>query len=182
MARVVAAMTVSLDGFVNDRDGGVDRLYPDHAALSQSGDLRAAIRNTGAVVMGRRSYDMEEDDTGYEFRVPIFVLTHRAPDRVAKGENDHLSFTFVTDGVDRAIALAQATAGDKEVAVIGGAATVRQCLQAGLVDELRIWVRPILLGDGLRLFDPVAGPPVALETTRVTEAAGAIVLRFRVVR
>lgn len=183
MARVVAGMTMSLDGFVNDRDGGVDRLYPDHAALTQSEELREAIRNTGAVVMGRRSYEMGGGDyTGYEFQVPIFVLTHRAPDHVAKGENDHLSFTFVTDGVDRAIARAKAAAGEKEVAVIGGAATVQQCLQAGLVDELRIWVRPILLGDGLRLFDPLAGPPVALETTRVTEAAGATVLRFRVVR
>lgn len=86
MARVIAGMTMSLDGFINDRDGGVDRLYPDVATLNLTDELREEIRDTGAVVMGRRSYEMGKGDyTGYAFQVPIFVLTHRAPDHVAKG-------------------------------------------------------------------------------------------------
>jgi dihydrofolate reductase len=183
MARVIAGMTMSLDGFINDRNGDVSRLYPDFDALRETDAVQEAIRTTGAVVMGRRSYDMGEGDfTGYEFQTPIFVLTHRAPDQVAKGENDNLSFTFVTDGIESAIAQAKAAAGDKDVTVIGGASTVQQCLNAGLVDELEIDVRAVLLGDGTRLFDRLGAAPIELETTRVTESPGVTHLRFRVVK
>src|SRR6266508_4672260 len=139
MGTVVAGMMMSLDGFVEDRDGSVARLYPDLDALRQTDLIQEEIRRTGAVVMGRRAYDMAQGDfTGYEFQVPIFVLTDAAPATVARGENDRLRFTFVTDGIEHAIAQARAAAGDKDVAVIGGAQTVQQCLQAGLVDELQI--------------------------------------------
>ena len=120
MAKVLVGMTMSLDGFVRDRNGSVDGLYPDMNALQNSEALQEQLRMTGAVVMGRRSYDMGEGDfTGYEFQVPIFVLTHRAPERAAKGENERLTFTFVTDGIESAIEKARAAAGDKDVAVIG---------------------------------------------------------------
>jgi dihydrofolate reductase len=88
MANVLLGMTISLDGFINDRNGSVDRLYPDLAKLRDTEALQESIRTTGAVVMGRHAYDMGEGDfTDYEFQVPIFVVTHRAPERVAKGEN-----------------------------------------------------------------------------------------------
>jgi dihydrofolate reductase len=132
MAKVLAGMTMSLDGFVEDRNGSLARLYPDLDALRQTDLLQEEIGRTGAVVMGRRAYDMAQSNfTGYEFLVPIFVLTHHAPEMVAKSENDRLRFTFITDGIEHAIAQAKAAAGDKEVAVIGGAQTVQQCLQDG---------------------------------------------------
>lgn len=175
-------MTVSLDGFVNDHDGSVSRLYPDMGELRQSDDLQQQIQATGAVVMGRRAYDMGDDYTDYEFQVPIFVLTHRPPARVAKGENGNLSFTFATEGVERTIAQAKAAAQGKAVTIVGGPDVIRQCLLAGLVDELQIDVRPVFLGDGLRLFERMGDAPVGLETTHVGESSGVVHLRFRVDR
>ena len=183
MGKVLAGMTMSLDGFIEDRNGSVARLYPDFDAMRQTDLLQEEIRRTGAVVMGRRAYDMAQGDfTGYEFQVPIFVLTHHAPETVAKGENDRLRFTFVTDGIEHAIAQARAAAGDKDVAVIGGAQTVQQCLQAGLVDELQIDLVPVLLGGGLRLFEQPGSEPVELERIRVIEYPWFTHLRFRVLR
>ena len=154
MGKVIFGMTMSLDGFVNDRNGDVSRLYPELNALRKTEMLQEAIQTTGAVVMGRRAYDMAEGDfTDYEFQVPIFVLTHDVPEKVAKGENERLTFTFVTDGIASAIAQAKAAAGDKHVTVIGGANTAQQLIRAGLLDEIQIGIMPVLLCEGLRLFD-----------------------------
>lgn len=181
MARVIVGMTMSLDGFVSDRNGEVGRLYPDMAALRQTEQLQGAIRSTGAVVMGRRSYEMGNGDfTGCEFQVPILVLTHRAPEQAAKGENDKLTFTFVTEGIERAIDQAKAAAGDKDVTVVGGASTIRQCLEAGLADEVHVDLRSVLLRDGLRLFDRSGDPPIELESIGVSESPGVTHLRYRV--
>src|SRR5437588_392268 len=85
MAKVIVGTTMSLDGFINDRHGEVGRLYPDLAALRQTEWLQEEMRTTGAVVMGRHAYDMAQGDlTGYEFQVPIFVVTHQAPDQAHK--------------------------------------------------------------------------------------------------
>src|SRR5260221_3596010 len=106
---------------MNDRNGDVSRLYPDLEAVRQTEMLQEEIRTTGAVVMGRRAYDMAEGDlTNYEFQVPVFVLTHHVPDMVIKGENDKLTVTFVTDGIQSALEKAKAAAGDKDVMVVGG--------------------------------------------------------------
>jgi len=99
MGKVLAGMAMSLDGFIEDRNGSVARLYPDFDAMRQTELLQEEIRRTGAVVMGRRAYDMAQGDfTGYEFQVPIFVLTHAAPATVARGENDQLRFTLPVAG------------------------------------------------------------------------------------
>jgi dihydrofolate reductase len=181
MAKVIVGMVMSLDGFVSDRDGGVGRLYADMEAMLESEQLQDAIRSTGAVVMGRRSYEMGNGDfTGYEFQTPIFVLTHWPPEQPAKGENEHLTFTFVTEGVERAIALAKDAAGDEDVTVVGGADTIQQIIAAGLADEVHIDLRPVLLGDGLRLFDRSDDPPVELESLGMSESSGIIHLRYRV--
>src|SRR2546423_13779026 len=130
MGKVIAGTTMSLDGFMNDRNGSVSRLYPDLEALRRTEMLQEEIRTTGAVVMGRRAYDMAEGDfTDYEFQVPIFVLTHHVPEKVAKGENEKLSFTFLTDGIESAIEQARPAADDKYVSVIGGADTAQQCIK-----------------------------------------------------
>ena len=183
MARVIAGMTTSLDGFVADEKGGVDRLYPDLAALHGTAYMNALIEETGAVVMGRRAFEMAEDPDwyvgNYEFQVPIFVLTHHAPP-VAPKQDEHLTFTFVTDGVESAIAQAKAAASQKAVQVIGGASVIQQLLQAALVDELHVDVMPVLLGTGLRLFENTALERIQIEKIDVQETGARTTLKFRV--
>jgi dihydrofolate reductase len=183
MSKVIFGMAMSLDGFVNDKNGSVARLYPDMEALHQTEALQEGIRKTGAVVMGRHSYDMAQGDfTGYEFQVPIFVLTHEIPDTVARGENDKLSFTFVTDGVESLIEKAKAAAGDKDVTMVGGPNTAQQALKAGLIDEIHIDLMPILLGEGLRLFEHLNTEHIELENIAITESPGRTHLEFRVIK
>jgi dihydrofolate reductase len=183
MANVIVGATMSLDWFMSDRHGDVSRLYPDFEALHSTEMLREEIRMTGAVVMGRHAYDMAEGDlTGYEYQTPIFVLTHHPPEQRLKGENDRLTVSFITDGIESAIARAKAAAGNKQVTVVGGANTAQQCLRAGLVDEIHIGVVPVLLGEGLRFFDPLINEQMRLERTRVFESATRTDLWFRVVK
>jgi dihydrofolate reductase len=122
MGKVILGMTMSVDGFINDRSGSVEALYPDLTALRDTEPLRESIRNTGAVVMGRNSFAMAEDPDwfagNYEYQVPIFVLTHQAPAKMPK-QTDELTFTFVTDGIQSAIRQAKAAAGEKDVNIIG---------------------------------------------------------------
>ncbi len=98
MATVTAGMTVSIDGFVADPQGSASRLYPDLADLEGTDYMNAAIEQTGAVVMGRRTFEMGDPDAyvgNYEFQVPIFVVTHHPP-AVPPKQDEHLTFTFVT--------------------------------------------------------------------------------------
>ena len=183
MGNVIVGATLSLDGFMNDRYGDVSRLYPDLEALRRTEMLQEEIRMTGAVVMGRRSYNMAEGDlTDYEYQVPIFVLTHHVPEKGPKGENDQLTVTFVTGNIESALEKAKAAAGDKQVTVVGGANTAQQCLRAGLVDEIHIGIVPILLGEGLRFFEPGGNEQMELERTRVFESPTRTDLWFRVVK
>ena len=130
--------------------------------------------------MGRRTYDMAGggDWSDYEFRVPIFVLTHRPPARPDQGR----AFTFVTDGIESLMRQARPAAGDRDVTVVGGPAMGRQLLRTGLVDELDIDIMPILLGEGRRLFEGIGREPIALERVRVVESGQRTTIRFRVVR
>ncbi len=184
MAKVILAMTMSLDGFVNDRNGSVDSLYSDLDQLRNTETLQETIKTTGAVVMGRRAYAMGDSDWyvgNYEFQAPIFVLTHRVPQKLPK-QDEKLTFTFVTDGIESAIEKAKAAAGDKDVQVIGGANIAQQLINAGLVDELQIGIMPVLLGEGLRFFEHVATLPIELEKIKVLESSARTDLWFRVVR
>ena len=183
MGKVIVGTTMSLDGFINDRNGDVSRLYPDLDALRKTEVLQESIRTTGAVVMGRRAYDMAQGDlTDYEYQVPIFVLTHHVPQKAAKGENGRMKLFFVTDGIESAVKQAKAAAGVRNVTVIGGANTAQQCIRAGLVDELHIELRPVLLGAGLRFFEHLSAVHVELERTRVVESFNFTHLEFRVVK
>ena len=182
MGKVIVGMTVSLDGFVNDRHGSVARLYPNLAALGKTEILQEAMANTGAVVMGRRAYEMASGDfTGYEFQVPIFVVTHHPPKEVARGGNARLSFAFVGD-VGSAIQKAKQAAGARDVTVVGGASTVQQCISSGLVDELHVGIVPVLFGDGLRLFENLGDGQPQLETIKVMESPGRTDIKLRVVK
>ncbi len=183
MVKVVGGMTLSLDGFVSDPQGDVSRLYPDLGDLRYTEMLQEEIRTTGAVAMGRNSYDMGDPDSyaeHYEYQVPIFVLTHHVPQKKPK-ETELLTFTFVTDGVESALAKAKAAAGDKNVIVLG-ASMIQQCLNLGLCDELHISIMPLLLGDGLRLFEHVDAAPIQLEKIRIFEAGPRTDIWFRVIK
>jgi dihydrofolate reductase len=185
MGKVIIGMTISLDGFVNDRNGSVGSLYPDFAELQKSEILQESIKNTGAVVMGRHAYAMGNPDAyvdHYEYQVPIFVLTHEIPEKFPK-QSERLTFTFVTDGIESAIKQAKAAAGDKDVTVIGGASTFQQCLKAGVVDEIQLDIMPVLLCKGLRLFEHLEDlQPIELDKMKVVESSMRTYIGFRVVK
>ena len=170
MTMVVAAITISLDGYVtgpNDGPGcglgdGGERLHywvfggPWSYGSEPSGEatgadkeyLEGATARAGAIVVGRRMYEAAEAWGGQNpFGAPLFVVTHRPEDAPAEG-----GFTFV-DGLDEAIARARRSAGDKNVSLGGGADVIRQALRAGHVDELAISIAPVILGGGKRLFE-----------------------------
>ena len=152
-----------------------------------------ALRNTGATVMGRRMFSggegAWEDDPNADawwgedppFHHPVFVLTHHPRAPVTK--QGGTTFTFVTGGIAAALEQARAAAGDKDVAVAGGANVVQQYLRAALLDELQLHVVPILLGDGIRLFEHhLERGQLELECTRVIESPAVTHLRYRVVK
>jgi dihydrofolate reductase len=183
MGKVIGGMTHSVDGFVSDSTGDVSRLYPDLAELRNTEMLQEEIRTTGAVVMGRRSYNMGDPDTfaeNYEFQVPIFVVTHDIPEKKPK-ETEKLTITFVTEGVESAVAQAKAAAGDKDVMLIG-ASINQQCINLGLCDELHIGIMPVLLGEGLRLFEHIYASHLSLEKIKVMEAGPRTDIWFRIVK
>lgn len=180
MGKVFVDMAMSLDGFVagtnEEEDSG---LYNWYFAPSDNDTIviDELLQTTGAMILGKRTFG--SDPTGFDtpYKIPHFVLTHTARQPVAR---DGATFTFVDDGIESAFAQAQAAAGEKAVCVAGGAATVQQFLRAGLIDEVQLHLVPILLGDGLRLFDQIG--PMELEQTRVLESPGVTHLRFRVVK
>jgi len=181
MAKVIAGMTISVDGFTTDGSGSADRLYPDLGDLQDTDYMTSAIAETGAVVMGRRTFEMADPDSyvgAYEFQVPIFVVTHNPPGR-PPAQDEHLTFTFA-DGADAAVVAAKAAAGPKAVQVVGGANVIQQLLVAGLVDELHLDVMPVLLGTGIRLLDRPELDGIELEKIGVDQVGARTTLKFRV--
>ena len=186
MGKVILGMTMSLDGFINDSNGSVAALYPDLTTWRETEPGKESIQNTGAVVMGRNSYAMSEDPDwfaeGYEYQVPIFVLSHEPPKKYPK-ETQDLTFTFVTEGMESAISQAKDAAGDRDVNVIGAASTAQQCLKAGLADELHVDIMPVLLGGGLRPFEGIDQGQIQLERFAVVELPyGRTHLKFRIIK
>jgi dihydrofolate reductase len=203
MGLVVFEISMSLDGFIagpNDRPGlglgeGGERLHQwayDLASWRERHGLAGgqtnrdaelldeALRNTGASIVGRRMFDNAEGwGENPPFDMPVFVLTHQAREPLVKGGT---TFTFVTDGIESALAQARAAAGAKNVAIGGGANVAQQYLKAGLLDEIEIHLVPILLGDGIRLFDHLGDAQIELERTRVIDSPSVTHLRFRVVK
>ncbi len=188
MTKVIADISMSLDGFVTGPDPDVDHGLgrggePLHTWAVESDDavdvevLRAATEGTGAVVMGRRLFDIVDgplgwnDEMGYGAGLvgtpSFFVVTHSPPDSVRLG----LDFTFVTDGVAAAVARARTAAGSKDVVVMGGGEVVRQCVDQGLVDELRLHLAPIILGAGTPLFAGAGRRELVQRSVRVSTTA-----------
>jgi dihydrofolate reductase len=151
--------------------------------------LEESLENLGAAVMGRNMFGGEGawgDDPwdGWwgddpPFHMPVFVVTHHEREPLVK--DGGTTFTFVTDGIESALEQAREAADGKDVALSGGASIAQQYLRAGLLDEIRLHVVPVLLGDGARLFDNLGGAEVKLEGTRAVEAPGVTHLAYRVV-
>ena len=212
MTKVTAQMSISLDGcYAGPQHSGdgdwvesaesagffrITRWVTDAVAWRErqgfaggersvnSGIIEETFAAAGAYVMGRRMFDAGEAPWGEEppFHAPVFVLTHRP--REVLERRGGTSFTFVTDGIERAVELARDAAGGKDVAVAGGGEVLRQVLAAGLLDQLELHVAPVLLGDGQRLFDASlglgAGEGIELVPTRVVEAPEVTHIRFTV--
>lgn len=152
--------------------------------------MKETMANTGAVIMGRRMFSGGEgpweDDPRADgwwgdnppFHVPVFVLTQHAREKVEK--NGGTSFTFITDGIEGALAQAKAAAGDKDILIAGGANAIQQFMKAGLVDELQIHIVPVLLGGGRRLLENLGD--IKLEKIRVIDSPLVTHLKFRVKR
>jgi dihydrofolate reductase len=198
VGKVFVEITTSLDGFVAGPNDGPDlglgeggeRLHEWIFGLAswreahglEGGEtsrdseiLDENVRRTGAIVLGKRMY-VNAHGWGDEppFGKPVFVLTHevRAPETKAD-----TTFTFVNDGIESALEQAREAAGEKDVAIGGGANTIQQALRAGLVDELHLHVAPLLLGGGVRLFEELDGP-VELERIRLVDSQAATHLSF----
>ncbi len=142
----------------------------------------------GAAIMGRNMFGGGPGPWGEDpwqgwwgedppFHIPVFVLTHHPREPLVKGDT---TFTFVTDGIESALAQAKEAAGEKDVAIGGGGETGRQYLAAGLVDELQLNVAPVLLGSGTRLFEGGAGAGRKLEQILVVHTPDVTHLRYRV--
>ena len=153
--------------------------------------LEAWLDNVGATVMGRNMFGGGPGPWGESpwegwwgddppFHTPVFVLTHHEREPLRK--QGGTTFTFVTDGIESALEQAKEAAGGKDVSLGGGAAVFQQYLAAGLVDEVRLSVVPVLLGDGTRLFDNIGRADVKLEPVRVVDAPGVTHLTYRVER
>jgi dihydrofolate reductase len=156
---------------------GTDMVFMVSAQTAEY--LAETRRTTGALVFGRRTFDLTKGWGGkHPLGVPVFVVTRSVPqDWVHEGS----PFTFVTAGLESALDQAKAVAGDKDVGV-GAASLVQQCIKAGLLDEIHMDLVHVLLGDGVLLFDHLGTGPIALERTRVIQGVGVTHLTFRVVR
>jgi dihydrofolate reductase len=191
MARVICDMSMSLDGYVTGPNDSRDNPFGDGAGMlhdwifdAATDDDRALLQEmldgVGAIVMGRTSFDKNEGDGGWGDGGPVgdtpcFVVTHHEP------ATSHPSiYTFVTDGVARAIGQAKEVAGDKVVG-LHGATVMQQALPLGLVDEIRVHVIPVLLGGGTPLFAHLDSA-INLERISVLATPAATHVGFRVVR
>ncbi len=204
MGKVILSLSMSLDGFIagpndgpeNSLGDGGEHLFKwyssgDTAYTMPSGEmtfkvsaasagfLQQSIGTIGALVTGRRTFEIAKGwDGRHPLDVPVFVVTHHVHQNWVKPS---APFTFVTGGVESAIAQAKVAAGDKNVAV-GAASVAQQCIKAGLLDEITLDLVPVLLGNGVRLFERLGTGPIELESTRVIETPGVTHLTFRIIK
>ncbi len=185
MGIVLWGTAMSLDGFIAGPGDAMDWVfqYSEPNAV-----VDEVIRTTGALVVGRRSYDVGQREAqrdpespaarpfGGAWSGPQFVLTHRAP-----ADWDDPTITFLSGNIKGAVTMAQAAAAGKNVLLIG-ADVARQCVEAGLVDEILIHLTPTLLGDGVPLFRHSGAKPVNLQPINVSQAGQITNMRYRVIK
>ena len=167
--------------------GGKRPRSTSRLAVRRKTDTDTAIvdeiyESTGAVLMGKRMFDVGFEPWGDPppFGMPVFIVTHEARDPMPM--QGGTTYTFVTDGIEAALELARAAAGDKNVGIWGGANIIRQYLKAGLLDEMQIHLIPVLLGGGIRLFEDFDPEGIELRRASSIETPGATHLRFEVVK
>jgi dihydrofolate reductase len=194
MSKVVALMSMSLDGYVADASDGVDEVFDWYfsgdvevptptseftfrVSPPSAEHLRSLMAETGAMLTGRRTFERADGWGGrHPFDVPAFVVTHQVPEGWPRPGS---TVQFVTDGIESAVARAKAAAGPKSVGV-HGAQTIQQCLDAGLLDEIHVDLAAVLLGEGVRLFDDLASTPIVLGNPAVVAGVGVTHLRYPV--
>jgi dihydrofolate reductase len=173
--KVVVNRCMSLDGFIAGPGDAMDWIF-DSGATEAAAQIAPA---TGAMLIGRRTYEVgnrmaaeEPSRVDYPFSGPMFLLTHRPPDPPDP------NVTVLTGDIGDAVATALAAAGGKDLEILG-ADVAGQCLRRGLVDEILVYVVPVLLGDGIRFSSPGL-PRIDLEPLSSTRVGAVTVLRFRV--
>jgi dihydrofolate reductase len=180
MGKLLYSATMSLDGFIAGHGGDMSWLT-EH--LGPNPEVDELVGQIGALLVGNRTFRGDDPHKGTPqegkpfgggWTGPQFVLTHHAPATPVP------DVTFVAD-LDSAVAAAKAAAGDKYVNVLG-ASTAKQCLEAGVLDEILVLIAPVMLGDGVRLFDHPGGTNVKLERIRLSDTPQATNLWFRVAR
>ena len=194
MTEVIAALTMSLDGFIAHEDDSVGHLFDwygsgpvevvwpgngmvSHVTPQSARYLRRTIERAGALVVGRRVYDYTNGWGGHHpLGVPLFLVTHHPPHAWPAPD---APFRAVPEGVASAIEQATAVAGDKTVALCGPA-IIQQALALDLVDEIAVELAPVLLGQGIHFFGELAQTPVLLDDPEVIVGARVTHLRFRV--
>jgi dihydrofolate reductase len=195
MSKVVAIMSMSLDGFVADRNDGVAEVFDwymssgdveidvggsdpmsFHVSQPSADHLHGLVSELGAMVSGRRTFDKADGWGGNHAWGPAFVVTHKIPDGWPRPNS---TVHFVTDGIESAVKQAKTAAAGKSVGV-HGADTIQQCLNAGLLDEISVDIAAVLLGSGVRLFDRLAGTPVVLGNPTAIQGVGVTHLRYPV--
>jgi dihydrofolate reductase len=190
VSRVIWHITMSIDGFIagpNDsmdwavREWSGDGTNTADIEVDRSTVADHVLRSAGAILGGRRWYDAAQrlhDGVdgiyGGKWRGPVFVLTHRPPDEAA-----HRSVTFLSVPLAEALATAR-TAANGDNIVIFGANVARQCVRDRLLNEIVIHVAPVLLGDGVRLYESVGTDPLVLRRTHVALTGQLTDLRFEV--
>ena len=195
MGEVIADMSMSLDGFIADREHRIDPLIgwyfngdaevatPNPAVTFRTSEasadvIRDALSSVGAIVGGRRYFDSANGWGGrHPMGVPAFIVTHRPPPEGWPADNEWIH--FVHDGVESAIEQAKAAAGEKTVALATPTVT-RDAYAAGLLDGLSVNLVPVLLGDGIPWFAGISDQPVVLEGPRVVPGDGVTHLHYRV--
>ncbi len=190
MQKVIASVSLSLDGYSagpntsvkNPLGEGGERLhawkFPPHGNDPEIMEFNPE----GAVIIGRNMFNAGEQPWGENppFHLPVFVLTHESRETLVK--EGGTTFTFVSDGIESALRQAKAAAGDKDVAVGGGAHAIQQYLKSRLLDELEIHVVPVVFGSGVRFFENTGSEHIELERTRVMVSPGVTHLWFRVLK
>jgi dihydrofolate reductase len=193
MGKVTSEISMSLDGFITGPNVGVgngmgddgDRLHDLRFGAKTETDVAIVdeiYASTGAVLIGKRMFDVGFEPWGEPppFGMPVFVVTHKAREPLPM--QGGTTYTFVTDGIEAALELARAAAGDKNVGIWGGANIMRQYLKAGLLDEMQIHLIPLLLGGGVRLFEDLDPEGIELRRTSSIETPGATHFRFELVK
>lgn len=195
MGRVLTGASVSLDGFIAGPDeSGFEHLFAwytagDHAFPSTHPEvpfrltdvdhryLADYVDSVGALVVGRRLFDLTGGWGGiHPLDRSVVVVTHRVPADWVDAHPD-APFSFVTDGVAAAIERAREIAGEKNVGVAAGT-IASQCLELGLIDEIWLDLAPVLLGGGVRFFDPLEHAPITLDGPAVVEGTRITHLRY----